>query len=312
MALPNPPDRTMRVVRLPSLLAVLAASLLYFQVPDVEACINLVGTDRSGHALHTDEPIGEALVSMLRQSPNAEDRLATIREATQRVKIHNDFDNRNDLGVALLRHRRTTEAIRLFLLNERLQPGRYETATNLGTALELAGQDATALRWIRIGIRRNPHSHEGTEWLHALILEAKLAAAGDAGALREVSIAGVDFGTRDLPALPDTLPVGNDSQPVTVVELNRAFRRQLLERMSLVKPKDPVVASLLTDWATLNLAGGPLETAVALYEEADRYGAMPDPRIAAWHSRARRIVEASEDGRRPGQGRCPICEDASH
>lgn len=297
----------MQVQAFPPLTALLAACLLWLSVPRAEACVNLVAVDRDGRALHLDDLAGEDLVHQLRQASETGVRAEKTREAVRRIRARNDFGTRNDLGVALLHHGRTAAAIRLFLLNERLRPGRYETATNLGTALELAGHDAVALRWIRIGIRRNPQSHAGTEWLHARILEAKIAAAGDPARLREVSIAGVEFGTRDLPALPQSLPAGNDGEPVTVVELNQAFQRQLFERMGFVPPQDAVVANLLTDWATLNLAGGPLQTAVALYDEAARYGATPTPRIAAWHERAARIVEASEDRPLPGSGRCPIC-----
>ncbi len=285
----------------------LAALVFLYGSPSAVACVNEMATDRDGRALEMHDLVGEDLVDQLQHGARARSQERATREAIRRVKTRNDFGSRNDLGVALLRHGRTTEAIRLFLLNERLQPGRYQTATNLGTALELAGHDAAALRWIRIGIRRNPHSHAGTEWLHARILEAKIAAARDPARLREVSIAGVDFGTADLPALPRSLPAGNDGEPVTVVDLNSAFHRQLFERMSFVPPEDPVVANLLTDWASLNLAGGPLESAVALYAEAARYGASHTPRVAAWHSRAQRIVDASEDGRRAGRGRCLIC-----
>jgi len=301
----------MTLHRLAPLCTLALASLVWFCAPSAQACINEVGTDRDGRALQTNDLVGLELVGHLQLNAVDWSREMTTREAIRRVKARNDFGTRNDLGVALLRHGRTTAAIRLFLLNERLQPGRYETAANLGTALELAGNDAAALRWIRIGIRRNPHSHAGTEWLHARILEAKMAAAHDPARLREVSIAGVDFGTRDLPALPRNLPAGNDGEPVTVVELNLAFQRQLVERMGFVRPEDPVVANLLTDWATLNLAGGPLQTAVALYDEAARYGAAPTPRITAWHARAKRIVEASEDAQLPGSGRCPICPGSS-
>jgi len=45
---------------------------------------------------------------------------------------------------------------------------------DLGTAYELAGKNEPALRWIREGLRRNPNSHKGTEWLHVKILEAKI------------------------------------------------------------------------------------------------------------------------------------------
>jgi hypothetical protein len=47
-------------------------------------------------------------------------------------------------------------------------------------------------------------------------------------------------------------------------------------RTGFFKPRDPIVANLLLDWATLNLACGPIENADALYDLAVTYGTKPD------------------------------------
>ena len=148
--------------------------------------------------------------------------------------------------------------------------------------------------------------HDGTEWLHARILEAKVAdAAGHWKHCR--SIAGIAFDDALVPSLPKAMPAGNDGKPVRPYELDRAFRYQLDERMQFVKPRDWAVANLLSDWAALNLAGGPLENAKALHGLALRYGEPPtlvwSRRLAHIHRVLAKAKEAQEDA-----FDCPICE----
>ncbi|MCX7552496.1 tetratricopeptide repeat protein [Marinicella sp. S1101] len=65
------------------------------------------------------------------------------------------------------------KAIEVLTALEKDSPGRYETASNLGTAYELDGLLDDALIWIKKGIKINPDSHDGTEWLHYEIIKAK-------------------------------------------------------------------------------------------------------------------------------------------
>lgn len=68
----------------------------------------------------------------------------------------------------------------------------------------------------------------------------------------------------------------------------------------------PVVANLLLDWATLNLAGGPLENADALYRQAVRYGARHDPLMRNRHEYiGRTLAQADRD---ISDIRCTICQ----
>lgn len=279
--------------------------------PSVLACINTIGTDRSGHRFMPGWYAGDELVEHLTRTGNTHYRKFLDEDSlrlAKAVRDKPDFGNHNDLGVNLIRQGRMVEAIRLFVAIEKRFPGRHETAANLGTALELVGSDDIALQWIRVGIQRNAAEHEGTEWLHARILEAKIALKRDPRYLDTRSVAGVRFDSALLPALPATYPPGNDGRPVSPHALDKAFNYQLHERMLFVKPKDAVVANLLMDWATLNLAGGPVESAQALYPLAERYGAPRTPLVTARLAEIRRILASAKRRRNGPLGRCLICE----
>ena len=95
------------------------------------------------------------------------------------LRSSTNFTDRSDYAVALMYLGRHQEAVTLLHQLEAERPGEYFVAGNLGTAYELTGKNEEALRWIREAIRRNPAAHEGTEWLHAKILEAKIAQQKD-------------------------------------------------------------------------------------------------------------------------------------
>lgn len=154
------------------------------------------------------------------------------------------------------------EAITFLEGIEKQHPGRYETAVNLGTAYELAGDNQRALQWIREGMRRNPRAHSGTEWIHARILEAKLAIARDPHWLETHSVLGRDFGTTVVPHKP----------PGSMSALANAIEYQLRERMEFVKPPDAIVADLMFDCANAFMLGAPIENAEAYYDAALKYG----------------------------------------
>lgn len=254
----------------------LVLSALLVLAPAAHACINAVGTDHTGRRFSAQWYVGEEMARPLFhqwQRRNWMDRAPEVIAAARRTP---DFATLTDLGVLLVYQGQYPLAVRHFLMLERRFPGRYQTAANLGTALELAGHDAPALRWIRIGMQRNRQSHQGTEWLHARILEAKLAQARDPRYLATHSVAGVAFADEVVPSIPAVLPAGNDGVPVKPWELNLALSYQLRERTQFVSPPDPVVANLMRDWATLNLAGGPIENAQALYAAAVHFGAPHD------------------------------------
>jgi hypothetical protein len=122
------------------------------------ACVNETGINRFGQPIPLDMPVDDLRYAMthgVRSALLVDWAVVTVEQAREEPS----FDNLNELAVVAMRLGRPKPAIRLLLALERKWPGRYETATHLGTALELAGADEVALRWIREGIRRNTDSH---------------------------------------------------------------------------------------------------------------------------------------------------------
>jgi hypothetical protein len=158
------------------------------------------------------------------------------------------------------------EAIAILESIERQHPGEYVVAANLGTAYELAANDREALRWITEGIRRNPESHYGTEWLHVRILEAKIALAADPAWLETHTVLGLDFGTAAAPKTPSRWPDGQDFGSTA-----RALEYQLRERTGFVKPPDPIVGELLAAYANLIAIEHTIESALPIYDLALQY-----------------------------------------
>ena len=242
--------------------------------PAAQACINASGTDHTGRKFNPGWYLGEELEQTLNWGPKYYARSSS--DIIHAARARPNYDTLTDLGVLLVYQRQYALAVRHFLMIEQRYPGRYGTAANLGTALELSGHDAPALAWIRIGIQRNRDAHDGTEWLHARILEAKQAMARDPNYLAAHSITGLAFEPVKVPPLP-AMPRGNDGRVLAPWQVNEALNYQLRERLQFVPPKDAVVANLMQDWATLNLAGGPIENADLQYDLAIRYGATRTP-----------------------------------
>lgn len=212
------------------------------------------------------------------------------RLKSEAEKENGDFKVRNDYAVALVHLGDVASALAIFEEIERSHPGHSETAANLGTSLELSGRDADALKWIREGIARNVKEHQGSEWLHVRILEAKLAMAKESDWLKTHSVAGADFGGNEKPALPSTFPNGNEGKPVTAIEFRSALQYQLGERLEFVKPPDAIVADLLFDWGNIEALTDIVETAEKLYAAAEKFGSPRPQLLARRHALVRRII----------------------
>lgn len=187
-----------------------------------------------------------------------------------------DLDNLSDKGLLLILQGNYKEAIALYLHIEQMSPNRYATASNIGTAYELAGQNEDALKWIKKAVEIDPGSHHNSEWIHVKILEAK--------------IKGPEFYTTEF--LLNT-NFGTDVTPHTELpkqslqNLSAALYYQLNERISFIKPKDAIVARLLFDLGNIAFLLGDYDDALDDYAQAKKYGYM-EPLVE------QRIVEANK------------------
>ena len=190
---------------------------------------------------------------------------ASLRGATK-------FEDRSDYAIALMYLDRSPEAIALLTTLEQEQPGHFFIAANLGTAYELSGKYKDALHWINEGIRRNPQDHEGTEWLHAKILDAKIAQQKNPDYFEMHSV---------LELQPNEIgrAIQLDGKSYSAAEVRKAIEYQLGERLQFVKPPDPAVASLLYDYAAIESVLGSMESAQHILKFASNYG-YPAEKIA--------------------------------
>lgn len=295
--------RTLGVLR-----ALLAVAGLACALP-AAACINAFGTDRDGRSFVADYETGKNLEHLLTCDPESSYFFSNAKSIAAQAKATPTFEKLTNLGVVLIYQHKYRAAIQHFLRLESVFPGRAETAANLGTALELSDRDESALKWIELGIARNREEHFGTEWLHARILKAKIAAASGHWN-HDASIAGLTFADMEIPPLPERLPSGNDGKPVEPWALDLALLYQLRERLQFVSAPDWVVADLMSDWATLNLAGGPVENAKVQYGLAVRYGAEETPLMVRRRARIDRILSTKKvsRGHEAIAPRCEICQ----
>ncbi len=181
------------------------------------------------------------------------------------LRSSTNFDDRSDYSVALMYLGRYKEAVELLQKLEKENPGQYFIAANLGTAYELSGNNEEALHWIKEGIHRNPDSHKGTEWLHARILETKIAQEKDADYFKKHSV--LELQAEDIGG-----SVTIDGQKFSSKEVADAIQYQLEERLQFVKPPNDVVANLLYDYAAIEAATATLESAEKLLQMAVEYG----------------------------------------
>jgi hypothetical protein len=157
---------------------------------------------------------------------------------------------------------------------EQERPGDYSIAANIGTAYELMGDNENALKWIKEGMQRDAKSHYGTEWLHALILEAKIG-AGDQ------PVSTLKKRLLDVPdRLKERTEISVQGQKRAAIDVRHALFHQLTERVFFVKPKDPYVADLLYSYAIVEANIGTLDAAMGLLSLARTYG-FPDESLLA-------------------------------
>jgi hypothetical protein len=202
-------------------------------------------------------------------------------------ELNPSLETANDLAVGWTIIGKYDDAIALLRATETKFPGKSAmVAANLGTALELkGGADKDALEWIREGIKRDANEHEGSEWLHVRILEAKIRLASDPKWLETNTVLGLDFGTDEVPVAPAILPVDKDGKLKGVDELLRHIEYQTLERTKFVKPIDPIVGDLYASAGDLIYAGSD-GSPISFYEGAVNYGA---PRAALVQKRIARF-----------------------
>ena len=261
--------RCLKFLAMPLALIVMLAS----GIPAL-ACMWIYGTDLDGKKVSSGGHIED--LSKVTPETRLADWTNRLEYFQERMAKTPDVKNRSDYAAALIHVGELQLGINLLEEIERSDPGLYVTAANLGTAFELSGNNEKALEWISAGIKRNPESHFGSEWVHVKILEAKIALTKDPAWIETHSVLGLDFGSAPRPELPS---LDHLDKKLNHNAVKSAIAYQLHERLGFIAAPDPIVGELLFDLANLHALTTMVEVATPVYDLALKFG-VKNPELA--------------------------------
>jgi tetratricopeptide (TPR) repeat protein len=243
--------------------------LTFFSGLSSYSCINETRALITGKQVETHE---QGTVAYGNDLSDKDYYQSELKELDSLWKTNKKIEDLNDYGVVLIYLGRYPEAMAVFQQAEKIKPGLYSTAANIGNTYELLGKNDSALLWIKKAVAIDPSSHEGSEWLHVKILEAKIK--GDKYVNSDFLI-NTDF--------------GNDIEPKTKLDstaldlLKMQIYYQLRERMTFIKPKDRIVGLLLFELGNITALNEDVTTALRNYDNAYAYGYDSDVMTKRYH-----------------------------
>lgn len=245
----------------------------------VNACINTVGRSTVSEPIEVESLEPQQFLERMTTHESKTFWMGTLAELNLPGNRYSfKSERQTNTAVALLHLGMVSRAIAILEQVERTEPGLYYTAANLGTAYELNGENAKALQWIIEGINRNADAHNGSEWLHVKILEAKLALEKDPDWLANNSVLELRNLTREDLLAQRPVTVGNNGTPIHLRQVQDALVYQLHERLEFIKPPDGVVADLLFDLSRTLALTRSLDHSASIAAFAQTYG----PDLTPW------------------------------
>ncbi len=192
-----------------------------------------------------------------------------------------DFKIKSDIAVCELKLGLFEKGLRTFVSLNKSHPKEYRIISNLGTAYELVGKLDSALKYIEKGYEMNKSSHRGSQYVHVLILKAKIGFKKDVNYFKTNSI----FNT-------------NMEESITLkskyyVNLRRRefhIKHQLEERLPFTPKTDIVMGQILKELGDLQAYCYSMRNGYKSYQLAKRY----DPKSVILDRRITRLESKSE------------------
>lgn len=185
-----------------------------------------------------------------------------VKEYATKYQTDKSLETSNDYGFLLLMTGNYATAVKVFSDIEKRGIGNGMTAANLGTAYELIGNNKQALHWIKQAIKRDANEHEGTEWLHVKILEAKVQIEKQPNWLNTNTVMGIPTQTLiktyqegKPPSKRGIVVTDFLGKKQTYSDIDKALRYQIKERRFFVKPPNAVMADLMHSQHLLSYKG---------------------------------------------------------
>jgi hypothetical protein len=264
------------------------------------ACIWYDGTTLEGNFARTEPPPQLPTGTLLKEEPayfaqarnsyrfNAEQlRKASefspewiLERNTHPDKLPPGWPEGMDDAVRLIFAGKAGEAVTRLTELDRQTPDNYWISANLAAASELSGDLPAAQRWVEKALTINPGAHEGTEWMHAAVIRARIALESDPAWLKTHTVSGIPL-EGDLRA---GFTLTDGTQTRNLEDIHRALLAHTFARLIFVKPKDPVAAALLTELARVEARQESVESGLAMLTLAEEYGADIADLKAHWQS----------------------------
>jgi tetratricopeptide (TPR) repeat protein len=192
------------------------------------------------------------------------------------VSAH-DYKTRSDIAFHLARLGRYAESLSILQALYQLYPQEYNIMSNLGTVYELNGQNQEALTLIKQGVKLFPQGHQGSEWFHVKVLEAKLTQAKDPTWLfsHQVLNLGIHEPSIKYRAVNQEDGVNLDELFTPLyhrnLQLLKHVKYQLHERIPFTAAPDLLLANVLNELADALAVEFSIEEAYIFYQMALAY-----------------------------------------
>lgn len=177
-----------------------------------------------------------------------------------RDTIH--FKKLSDVVVHLTKLGRFDEALGLAKWLNHKHPNEYQVVSNLGTLYEITGNLDSAYFYIHKGLKLNPDSHDGSEWVHLAILKAKKNIQQDPGWLLNNKVLNVN--------VTDTVETYSDQQ-IAIMDSIWQISFQMKERIPFTPDKDLLMASVMIELGEMLELHISIENAYVAYKIAEQY-----------------------------------------
>lgn len=239
-----------------------------------QACLNDFVHNENGDGLVNEEL--DMLVYKRNFDYRALDKKIAAFESNTKTKTYKDS---SDFAVALIKRGYIYRALGILESIAKYRPDDYTIAANLGTCYELVGQNEAALSWIKKGIRLNPKSHQGSEWVHVKILEAKIALAKNPEWLKTNKVLALPGQIASLKKTAGTEKEMKDAFTYAHFDsLERHVIYQLRERLPFMSPPDALMAAVLKELAYYEEKSA-IDVAILHYTYALEYAGGSDDEL---------------------------------
>lgn len=186
-----------------------------------------------------------------------QERMAKLQEKIAQGSA--TYKTWSDLALNLMKLGQSDSALAILKPLARKHPQEYNITANLGTCYELKGKLDSALKYISLGLAKNPDSHRGSEWIHVKILEGKIMEKRFPGWMSTNAIIPLE----SLIAKLDSVRPQRD-----IRKINDQFNYQLHTRIPFTPAPNKTIANLLVSLGDFNTEVGTYENAILAYAYA--------------------------------------------